>query len=61
MTSAPRKREPSYRDPDLSDRWLWEARARVEGRGPRLGMGDAKKIILRLLDEIERVNRETGR
>lgn len=51
-----RKRESSYRDPDLSDKWLREAEQRATGRGPRLTGQDAAKIILRLIQEVRRLN-----
>lgn len=61
MTRPPRPRTGSYRDPDLSDRWLAEAEMRATGRGPLLTGRDAAKIILRLVAEVRRLNRETGR
>lgn len=59
MTRAPRPRRQSYRDPDLSDQWLHEAeyRARHELGWPK----DARKITLRLIKELRRLNRETQR
>ncbi len=60
-TRPPRRRSGSYRDPDLSDRWLREARWRAERGWPNLGLRDARRIILRLVTEVERINRETGR
>lgn len=57
MTRPPRKRSGSYRDPDLSDKWLAEAQWRAE----REFHGDSAKIIQRLVNELQRVNRETGR
>lgn len=51
-----RNREQSYRDPDLSDKWLREAEQRATGRGPRLTSQDAAKIILRLIKEVRRLN-----
>lgn len=61
MTKPPRKRSGSYRDPDLSDKWLSEAEQRATGHGPRLTGPDATKIILRLVKEIRKINRETDR
>ena len=59
MTTPPRKRQPTYRDPDLSDKWIKEAewRANNDPFWPK----DARKITLRLVKELRRVNRETGR
>ncbi len=59
MTNPPRKRQTSYRDPDLSDKWIKEAewRANNDAFWPK----DARKITLRLIKELRRVNRETGR
>lgn len=61
MTKAPAKRDGSYRDPSLSDRWLAEAEARALGSHPKLNEVDAKKIILRLVQEVRDFNAETGR
>lgn len=61
MTRPPRPRSGSYRDPDLSDRWLREAEARARRRGPYLNHSDACKLVLRLVQEVRRINRETGR
>lgn len=60
-TRAPEPRSGSYRDPDLSDQWLWEAERRALGRGPRLKGKDAARIILRLVLEVHKINEETGR
>lgn len=63
MTKAPKKREDSYRDPSLSDRWLAEAewRARNPHGNPRLTQRDAQNLILRLVEEVRNINKETGR
>lgn len=63
MTTAPKKRSNSYRDPTLSDKWIWEAKWRAEHPegSPRLTMKDARKIIVRLCEELERINKEIGR
>lgn len=50
-------RRNSYRDPDLSNRWLDEA----EWRARREFRGDAAKIIIRLIKEVRRLNRMMGR
>lgn len=47
------RREASYRDPDLSEQWLSEAKWRAE----REFRGDAAKIIIRLIAEVRRLNR----
>lgn len=47
----------SYRDPDLSDQWLSEAEWRAVRESSRFGSGDARKIILRLVREVRRLNR----
>lgn len=59
MTRAPRPCRPSYRDPDLSNQWLREAehRARREPGWPDA----ARKITLRLIEELRRLNKETQR
>lgn len=58
-TRPPVRRAHSYKDPDLSDKWLDEAvwRAQNEHMWPM----SARKIILRLVQEIKEINRETGR
>lgn len=63
MTYPPKKRSDSYRDPTLSDRWLDEAeyRALNPQGNPRLTQRDAQKLILRLVQEVRNINRETGR
>lgn len=50
----------NYRDPILSERWLWEAEWRATNpRGnPKLTQRDACKIILRLVQEVRRLNKE---
>ena len=58
-TRPPRPRTRSYRDPDLSDKWLDEAEWRA--KNSPFWAGDSKKIILRLVEELRKVNRETGR
>lgn len=50
-------RSNSYRDPDLSNRWLSEA----EWRARREFRGDSAKIIIRLIKEVRRLNRMLGR
>lgn len=57
MTTAPKRRGGSYRDPTLSDRWLREAELRAD----REFGGDAGKIIRRLVQEVRAINEETGR
>lgn len=63
MTIAPKKRSNSYRDPTLSDKWLDEAEWRAKNPlgSPRLTSTDARKIILRLVEEVRNINKETGR
>lgn len=63
MTKAPKKREGSYRDPTLSDRWLAEAKWRAINPHsyPKLTQRDAQKLILRLVEEVRNINKETGR
>lgn len=58
-TRPPSPRSGSYRDPDLSDKWLSEAEWRAVNT--KLWPKDARKIILRLVLEVQRINRETGR
>lgn len=58
-TRPPRKRDRSYRDPDLSDKWIAEAEWRA--KNSPFWANDSKKIILRLVEELRKVNRETGR
>lgn len=61
-TTAPRKRTGSYRDPDLSDRWLAEAEHRaINDDSRRFKTSDSRRIIRRLVAEVRRINRETGR
>jgi hypothetical protein len=60
-TRAPEPRSGSYRDPDLSDQWLWEAEQRALGAGPNLSGADVVGIILRLVDEVRNINEGTGR
>lgn len=61
-TTAPRKRSGSYRDPDLSDKWLSEADHRAQWDDSRkFQTHDARVIIRRLVAEIRRINKETGR
>lgn len=63
MTTPPKKREDSYRDPTLSDKWLAEAewRALNPNDSPKLTQRDAQKLILRLVEEVRNINKETGR
>lgn len=62
MTKVPKKREGSYRDPTLSDRWLAEAEWRAKNDFSREFKQSASRfIILRLVQEIRNINRETGR
>ncbi|MGP5043519.1 hypothetical protein ACTXJR_05745 [Glutamicibacter ardleyensis] len=48
----------SYRDPDLSDQWLREAEDKARHL---LSRSDARKIILRLIQEVQKLNRLLGR
>lgn len=59
-TKSPRKRVGSYRDPHLSDKWLDEAEWRVRNE-IFMSSRDMRKIIIRLIQELRNVNKETGR
>lgn len=48
----------SYRDPDLADLWLREAEHKARHN---LTLPDARKIILRLIQEVRKLNRLLGR
>jgi len=62
MCKAPEKRGDSYRDPTLSDKWLDEAEWRAKNDFSREFKQSASRfIILRLVQEIRNINRETGR
>lgn len=55
-------RSGSYRDPDLSDRWLNEAEWRaVNDFTKRYKVVDSRKTILRLVKEVRRLNKMLGR
>lgn len=60
-TKPPRKRTSSYRDPDLSDKWLREAEYRALNDRTLNYESDSRKMILRLVKELKKVNKETGR
>lgn len=61
-TVAPRKRGNSYRDPTLSDRWLAQAAHRANtDKSNRFEHVDSRKIILRLVHELNQLNKETNR
>lgn len=52
----------SYRDPDLSDKWLKEALWRVDNdRSMRFKWKDAGLIIKRLVAEVRKLNRMLNR
>lgn len=47
----------SYRDPDLSKKWLSEAEWRAHNdRGLKFMLTDSRKIILRLVEEVRKLN-----
>lgn len=47
----------SYRDPDLSKKWLSEAEWRAHNdRGVKFMLTDSRKIILRLIEEVRKLN-----
>lgn len=48
----------SYRDPDLADLWLREAEHKARHN---LSLPDARKIILRLIQEVRKLNRLLSR
>lgn len=52
----------SKRDPDLSDKWLGEAEWRaLHDQSRKFERTDSRKIILRLVEELRRVNKEYDR
>lgn len=47
----------SYRDPDLSKKWLSEAEWRAHNdRGLKFMLSDSRKIIVRLVEEVRKLN-----
>lgn len=47
----------SYRDPDLSKKWLSEAEWRAHNdRGLKFMLTDSRKIIVRLVEEVRKLN-----
>lgn len=57
----PLPRADSYRDPDLSEKWLDEAWWRAGNDSGKAYLKDSRKIIKRLILEVRRLNKALGR